>query len=191
MCLCVCVGAVQPYSSTIVLLRLWVRLISAVIWSWTDALNKEEEETTTGPRCTCGGGECRAAWADAIADGTPCQVALSDTNGWRKKQRVTMSNISCQIHLNNLSSPAVTDINCRWDGASHPPKNGTCGNSLNKCSRMPKQCGKLIFVVVVVVKKTTYALQRGHDFENAWGERMDDGATWTLPYSAVMSFFQY
>lgn len=27
----------------------------------------------------------------------------------KKKQRVTVSNISCQIHLNNLSAPAVTD----------------------------------------------------------------------------------
>lgn len=27
----------------------------------------------------------------------------------KKKQRVTVSNISCQIHLNNLPAPAVTD----------------------------------------------------------------------------------
>lgn len=27
----------------------------------------------------------------------------------KKKQRGTVSNISCQIHLNNLSAPAVTD----------------------------------------------------------------------------------
>lgn len=33
-----------------------------------------------------------------------------------------MSNISCQIHLNNSSAPAVTDRNCRWDGSSCSPE---------------------------------------------------------------------
>lgn len=64
-CVCVCIRLVLPFCTLVVLLRPWVRLISAVIWCRTDALNKEEEETTADPRCICGGGENCTAWADA------------------------------------------------------------------------------------------------------------------------------
>lgn len=66
-----------------------------------------------------------------LADGTPCQVPLSETNGWRKGRGVTTSNIPCQIHLNNLSLPAVTDTNCRGRRLVELTHNGTRRNSLN------------------------------------------------------------
>lgn len=50
------------------------------------------------------------------------RAMLPETNGWRKRRGVSTSNISCQIHLNNLSLPTVTDTNYRWDGFLYPPK---------------------------------------------------------------------
>lgn len=48
-----------------------------------------------------------------LAEGAFRQVPRSETNGWRKGRGVTTSNISCQIHLNNSSVPAVSDTKCR------------------------------------------------------------------------------
>lgn len=76
-----------------------------------------------------------------------------------------MSNISCQIHLNNLSLPAVTDINCRWDGALRPPKMAHVEIHLTSVVEWESSLVNCFFVVWM--NKVTYALQSGRDFENA------------------------